>query len=320
MAGSELFKQHPLVAQQAKSITEMTAEMFAHEYLTAHWYPEYHVDVARILAEDAGLDYVGDCWHLWRNEDAFKAPKKLADICRLGGDQHIGETLYDYVTLLPDRHALFHKGSVTRVRDVDLGDLQFGSLGPFGPNAADGISTPAEVVKVRSGEYEAILSAVADRSRTLAEIAEHPGCREIEQAKLQKFVRILAAGELLLPFSQPTEPVDVQAYDGFGLIAFNHEQLSRPIRPGIYALVSPVLGHALTLGELDVRFVEGLAAVGKRQIEPWLRTRFQQTLLNRKGGGTLQGDALLKHVMSEFEVFSARKLAKLCELAILHPE
>lgn len=313
-------KNHPIAARRIDKIVEMKPEGFAHEYLTAHWRPEYHVDVAHAFAEEAGLVYVGDCFNLWRNVPALSVPKSAQQLLAGIIDPALRETVYDYVVMALDRHGLFHKGQIPGGQPVgDLGDLTLGTLGAFGRKLPDGIAAPIGKIQLKGERFEAVITALTAGSRTVREIATSPACAKLERKAVVEAIGLLAAGEFIVPFAKKTATIDPAGVSKFRLSPFNAEQFRRPARQGAYALASPALGHALVLGELDACFAAGLAAVARAGMDGWLKQRFAKATMTRKDGTTLAGDDLIQYLAGEFDVFCRDKLPKLLELEVLLP-
>lgn len=316
---SGFLKNHPIAAKRVEKIAEMTSQAFAHEYMTAHWRPEYYIDMARIFADEAGLVYVGDCMNLWRNLSAIKSPRWATKLLTDISDQNVRETILDFLVLAMDRHALFHKGQIPPAQTGALGTTPLGTLAAFGRKLADGMTTGAGKLKLEEERYRAVLAAVQDQSRSVSEIISDPMCSKFERKQVAEAIGLLSAAELLVPFVRSTEYRNVEGIAKFDLSPFNRAQLSRPIQGALCVVASPVLGHGLAIGDVDVRFIAGLVSVGRSGIGNWLRQQFRGATLNRKEGQKLEGEALIKHLLSEFEVFCKDKLPKLVELEILLP-
>ena len=313
---SGFLKNHPVAAKRIEKIGALAPEAFAHEYLTAHWRPEYFIDIARAFAEEAGLVYVGECMRLWRNSPALSTPRWAAALLAEAADDNVRETLRDYIVLALDRHALFHKGRIPQGRATD--SLTFGTLGPFGSQLSDGVAAGVGKIKLDDKRYAAVLSAVARRSLSLDAIAKDQACAGIDRKQAAEAAALLAAGDILVPFAKATSPLDVSGLASFALSPFNHGQLRRPLRPGTWVFASPVLGHGLPLNEMDTRFLETLVAGGRKGARDLLRRRYAGATMTR-AGGTLQGEALLAHLYEQFAAFERDKLPKLMELEVLLP-
>lgn len=320
LAQSAFIKNHPVAAKRLDKIADMSPEGFAHEYLTAHWRPEYHVDVARAFADEAGLVYVGDCLNLWRNAPRLSVPrgaeKLMADIA----DPALRETVYDYVVMSLDRHGLYHKGQIPAEKAAgDLDGVRFGSLGPFGRKASDGFATPVGKVQLGGERFAAVCALLADRSLTVREILSDPACASFGREQVLEAIGLLAVGEIIVPFVAKGAGMEASGVTKFRLTRFNADQLRRPVRKGAFALASPTLGHAMLLGQLDATFVTGLLKAGRAGMHEWLRKRFAGATMNKKDQAPLTGDALIGHILSEYEVFVRDKVPKLLELEVLLP-
>lgn len=319
IANSAFMKNHPVAAKRVETIAKLDSTAFSHEYLTAHWRPEYFVDIARVFSEEAGLVYVGDCLNLWRNSNVLSTPRWAGKLLAGIADANIRETVQDYIVLALDRHALFHKGQIPIGEPGRIGNMPLGTLGPFGHKLADGISSGIGKVKFDEERFKVVASTVADRSNTVANILSAPACTKLERKQAAEAIGLLAAGEIIVPFARETIARDVSAMERFNLSAFNRAQLSRPIRSGAWAFASPILGHAIGVGDLDVRFISGFVSAGRAGMEGWLRQQFRGATMNRKDGTKLEGEVLMKHVFGELEQFKNEKFPKLIELEILLP-
>lgn len=108
-AGSPYLRDHTVIERMVSVIDSADPRYVVHEYLNDHWAAEYHVDLARALAESK-LVFAGS-GRLLENFSDFVTDREQAAAIEDVDDRSLRETLHDYCHHNPFREDVFVRGA-----------------------------------------------------------------------------------------------------------------------------------------------------------------------------------------------------------------
>jgi SAM-dependent methyltransferase len=188
-----LYMPDKRVLERIVTSARKTPPYLVHEWLTSFWRPAYHADVARALVP-ARLEFGGTARPGGSMPELHLTPEQRTAI----GAVPPGiarETLLDTFLARRFRSDIFVRGRRPGGRAL-LGGTTLALIAPAGSAKVE-IATQAGLAGLEPGQRDALVGALADGPKTIAELAALPACADLNHLDIA----------LMLVESQTAEPL-----------------------------------------------------------------------------------------------------------------
>ncbi len=226
----------------------MTADprYISHEYMNQAWEPLYFADVARDFAA-AKLDFVGSAYLPFAFPHYYLTQEQR-DLLDTMPDSVWRETAKDYLLNTAFRRDVFVRGArrMPPARQKQWLERTGIALTAVREHASLELSHPLiGRLTLQEQLYGPVLDALAERPRTLAELADLPALRNCGVAVME-VAALLIASEQAAPFFSSYRDVDSAPAHRMGRVAAQH----LPADTSFSVLASPLLGSAVIPGQV----------------------------------------------------------------------
>ncbi|MGH6959893.1 MAG: class I SAM-dependent methyltransferase, partial [Dongiaceae bacterium] len=210
-AGARALAGNEFASDAMKQLKHGAEQYLAHEYLNEHWNPMYHADLARELAA-AKLTYAGSA-NLIENFAEVMLDAEQREFLNSLGAPHLRETLRDFCTNKTFRKDVFVRGahqlSASR-QFAQLSQIKLALLVPREEFKFE-IEAPAGKGDLNRAVYGAVVDALAEGPRTVAELVSLPTMPGSHQMSPLELVGILVGTRQAAPVVDGVAPVDQAA-------------------------------------------------------------------------------------------------------------
>lgn len=275
--GAAYFAQNPATEPRLEKLPSLNRNYLAHEYLNGHWYPLYHLDVAREM-EAARLVYASSAT-LSENINVVSLPADLVPLLAETRDRAWQETIRDYASNKQFRRDLFMRGAPSLAvleQGHFLAEMRFGLMSPRSAISFKFRGPLGEFVG-QEDIYGPIADALAQRPHTLAELTQLPAMAGRSAAALLQAVVFLVHGGQVHPL-----PYDPRGKGGDVARAFNRAVAGR-IRLGQHLsfLAAPAAGTGIAVSYVEL--VAALAILENPKVTPQQAAQFGWSIMAQTG-------------------------------------
>lgn len=321
-ANAEYFVAHPSAKEILSTMLTMGVPYAAHEFFGPSWTPMYFADVVEEAAAH-DLRFVGQVPLHLNYRDLMIAPS-LQEASRAVPDRRAWEGMKAFANNEFFRRDVYVKGAVPRDDGAIQGYLDatpFGTLVPEDDVRRE-VSLPGRSLRFTGPLFDALVTALARRTSTVAELAREPslaafGVETVRQAVLQ-----LAMGKDVLPMARPSAGGGARGARYRLPSPFNRAVLKRALEPRYtVVLASPVAGTGVGLSILQAAALLALTEAGPGERPAWIRTFVGASPLRLVDHGRAVHDKeeLARILAAHVDQFCATRLAKLIELGVVEP-
>ncbi len=248
-AGARALAGNEFASDAMKQLKHGAEQYLAHEYLNEHWNPMYHADLARELAA-AKLTYAGSA-NLIENFAEVMLDAEQREFLNSLGAPHLRETLRDFCTNKTFRKDVFVRGAHQLSASRQLAQLSQIKLALLVPREEFKfeIEAPAGKGDLNRAVYGAVVDALAEGPRTVAELVSLPTMPGSHQMSPLELVGILVGTRQAAPVVDGVAPVDQAAADRLTMALsdlFAEARPSTAVGVGVAAL-----GGGLRIGMIE---------------------------------------------------------------------
>lgn len=229
-----------------------------HEYMNANWQALYHCDIARELSA-AKLQFVGSSHALDNFADLNFARERQELLARIGASE-VKETLKDFFVPRLLRKDVYVRGA----RRMSAGRQKAHMFEmPLALIVARDLATlalrvPIGEIEVSSSAFVPVLDALADGTRTMAQLLA------VSQTAEKTVAKAVEISGILIGSSQAAAALPPAAKAAAGHVrrvnrALAERACDRPIEE-VHALAAPEIGGAIPASGVEMRVFAALAA------------------------------------------------------------
>lgn len=225
--------------QRLDSIRHDGNAYLAHEYMSDGWRPQYQLDVARQLGV-AGLDYVGSANLCKVFPNLYLTPEQAGQL--EGTPAALRETVADYLTNTSFREDVYVRGATPLSKERQTAWMQRMGLALTVPRSLvkQHIRLVTGALFDRPDLCRAVLDALDEAPRTLAELMALPAFRQEPAAALHQ------VAALLISAGQASSYHAVDAAGSGAAVRMNRAMTAIPRdHSANHVLASPVLGNGI---------------------------------------------------------------------------
>lgn len=190
---ASLYLPEPRVLEHIVNAARNAPAYMVHEWLTSFWRPAYHADVARALVP-ARLEYGGTARPAGSMPELQLNPEQRAALAAAPAGI-ARETLLDTFLARRFRTDIFIRGRRPGGRAL-LGPTMLALTAPADRTKIE-IVTPSGTLELKPPQRDALLEALSDGPKTIAELADLPACATLNHIDIA----------LMLVESQAAEPL-----------------------------------------------------------------------------------------------------------------
>jgi len=318
--GAGYFAQNPAAGAVLEEMAGKDIRYVAHEIYSPHWSPLAFSAVARQM-RGAGLEFAGSA-DLARNYPRPSVKAAFLPLLLKARDRERAELYRDYVANAFFRRDVFVKPVANAARrNVAelLAAVPFGSKLPFAELTRI-VPLPDGEMPLGDEPFEGLRHALAERSRTIADLRAGPPFASHTQEELGQALELLVLGNQIAPF-KTASPGGAQPREWRVPLALNRHLLAEPVGSEAYLLlISPTIGSAVPVMRGEAVALLAVAEAGRAGAVEWSwnYVSARQAWLTAKG---VKADNRGAHRAAFAQAIDALapRLAKLVDLALIVP-
>jgi SAM-dependent methyltransferase len=253
---------NPVLKARIDTLKSANPNYLVHEYMHKHWSPLYHADVARDLAT-AKLDFAGSADLGRAYPQLYLTPERKA-VVDVMPDPAMRETVIDYFLNTAFRKDIFIRGARRLTPMASVRWLEAASVALTVPRSK--VSTKLNLsfgpVDGKEAVYHPVLDALEQRPHSLAELRRLPTLSGSTLGDIAQVAALLAAAGYADVFFAGRAAAPDRARALNRVVA---EQNLDGVELGV--LCSPVLGHALPSGFMDLVVYQVISTQGEASLE-----------------------------------------------------
>jgi predicted O-methyltransferase YrrM len=319
-ADAEYFVANPTAKEILGTMLTMGTPYAAHEFFSDSWEPMYFADVVEEAAAH-DLRFVGQVPLHLNYRDLTIAPS-LQDASRTIPDRRAWEGMRAYASNEFFRRDVYVKGAVPREEGTVqryLDATPFGTLVPAEEVGRE-TSLPGRSLHFSGPLFDALVTALARRTSTVAELAREPSLASFGVETVRQAVLQLAMGKDVLPMAHPSVGGEARGARYRLPSPFNRAVLKRALeRKYTVVLASPVAGTGVGLSVLHAAALLALTEAGPGERHAWIRAFVDANPLRLvdRAGAVHDKDNVARLLVAHVDQFCATRLPKLVELGVV---
>jgi hypothetical protein len=240
----------PTFKRRMDTLMGETPSYLVHEYMNRDWQPMYHLEVAQDMAR-AKLDFLGS-GDLVNAFPQLRLTPQAQQFANAVTDAGMRETVKDYFTNTCFRRDVYMRGArrmVPAQKSEWMQKMRLALVAIRDPGTLSA-SLPIDIPGFNKEPCIAMLDALIEGPRTLAELATLPALRDEKPEALAEFAAVMTASRHTAVQFVDTRTAEANSTYKLNLAIAQHSRFSDHYQ----AIASPLLGSGIWAG-LVVRLV-----------------------------------------------------------------